>query len=436
MRRIVPLTVLLLACTRPGDDQKPATRQVDGGRAERNAVVSVAGTWRAALLSPGGELPFTIVIDDRSGALSAVAMNDEEKIPFSSVERDGATMRMRIDGYDSQITATLADEGRRLEGEWQKTVSTGASKMRFVAVKGDERRFVPELDSSLAPVDGAPEGITGNWALEFREKDGSSYPARAELESKGSKLTGTILTETGDYRYLDGSYANGWLLLSVFDGGHAFLFRARVSPEEKMKGDFWSRDSYHATFTGRRLREGESDGRGDPWELVKLTDEDGRFDFELPDLAGKPVSSRDERFAGKAVLVDIFGTWCPNCNDQAPLLASWHRKYRDQGLEIVGLAYEMTGDADRDRTYLGKYREKYGIEFPLLLAGVSDKAEASKTVPDLSEVASYPTTIFIGRDGKVRRIYSGFAGPATGPHHRKMVSEHEELIEKLLAEKL
>jgi thiol-disulfide isomerase/thioredoxin len=341
---------------------------------------------------------------------------------------------MRIDGYDSEVNATLSEDGRRLQGEWHKTVQAGRSKMPFSAVKGDERRFVPELDSSLEPVEGAPESITGHWAIEFSEEDGSTYPARAELDSRGSKLTGTILTETGDYRYLDGSYSNGWMLLSVFDGGHAFLFRARVSPEQTMEGDFWSRDSYHATFTGRRLHEGDGDGRGNPWELVKLTDKDGRFDFEFPDLAGKLVSSSDERFSDKVVLVDIFGSWCPNCNDQAPLLASWYRKYHGGGLEIVGLAYEMTGDADRDRKYLGKYRDKYGIEFTLLLAGVADKAEASKTVPALSEIASYPTAIFIGRNGKVRRIYSGFSGPATRAHHRKMVSEQEELIEKLLAE--
>jgi thiol-disulfide isomerase/thioredoxin len=436
VRRVLALSLLLLACTTPGADPKPREGGVEESREERDVEVSLAGVWRATLLSPGGELPFTLNISESGGILSAVAMNDEEEIPFSTVERQGTTLRMRIDGYDSEITATLSEDGRLLQGEWRKTVPAGSSKMPFSAVKGDTRRFVPELDSSLEPVEGAPESITGRWALTFSEEDGSSFPARAELESKGSQLTGTILTETGDYRYLEGSYANGWLLLSVFDGGHAFLFRARVSPEQTMKGDFWSRDSYHATFTGRRLQEGESDGRGDPWKLIELTDEDGRFAFEFPDLAGKLVSSRDERFSSKVVLVDIFGTWCPNCNDQAPLLVTWHRKYRAQGLEIVGLAYEMTGNIGRDREYVGKYRDKYGIEFQLLLAGVSNKAEASKTVPDLSEVAAYPTTIFIGRDGNVRRIYSGFSGPATGAHHHEMVAEHEELIEKLLAERL
>lgn len=436
MRKALALVIPLLACTAPGSDTKLWEDPVEKIRAERGeeAEASLAGVWRATLLSPGGDLPFTLAISDRGGVLTAVAINDEEKIPFSAVERDGDSLHLRIDGYDSDIHATLSEDGRQLSGEWQKTIPKGKSKLLFSAVKGDNRRFLPELDSSLAPVAAAPESITGRWVLEFREEDGSTFPARAELESEGSRLTGTILTETGDYRYLEGSYSHGWLLLSVFDGGHAFLFEARVSPEQTMEGDFWSRDSYHATFTGRRLKKGEKDGRGNPWTAVKLTDKNGHFDFEFPDLEGKAISSKDPRFEGKVVLVDIFGTWCPNCNDQAPLLAKWHETYGEQGLEIVGLAYEMTGDTERDREYVGKFRDKYGIEYPLLLAGTSDKAEASKTVPDISAVKSFPTTVFIARDGKVRKIYSGFSGPATGSHHRRMVAKHEEIIEELLAE--
>jgi thiol-disulfide isomerase/thioredoxin len=132
------------------------------------------------------------------------------------------------------------------------------------------------------------------------------------------------------------------------------------------------------------------------------------------------------------VLVDVFGSWCPNCNDLADLHARWYREYHERGLEIVGLAYEMTGEPERDREYVKKYAKRHGIEYPLLLAGTEDKAQASKTLPDLSEVVAFPTTIFIGRDGKVKKVYSGFAGPATGRHHRRLVRDHEKLIEELL----
>ena len=130
--------------------------------------------------------------------------------------------------------------------------------------------------------------------------------------------------------------------------------------------------------------------------------------------------------------VNIFGSWCPNCNDEAPLLAAWSHKYRGQGLEIVGLAYEFTGNAARDREMVRRFAKRYGIDYPLLLAGVSDKAKASATLPDITRVIAYPTTVFIGRDGKVKKIYSGFAGPGTGKHYDELRIEIESVIEGLL----
>ena len=163
-------------------------------------------------------------------------------------------------------------------------------------------------------------------------------------------------------------------------------------------------------------------------------EEEAPFSSVTLPTAGEVVLSLDNpRFAGKAVLVNIFGSWCPNCNDEAPLLAEWHRRYAARGLEVVGLAYEFTGDRERDRRQVRRYAARHGIEFPLLLAGVSDKARAGETLPDLTAVIAYPTTVFVGRDGRGRKIHSGFTGPATGAHHDALVAELEAEIEGLLA---
>jgi peroxiredoxin len=248
-------------------------------------------------------------------------------------------------------------------------------------------------------------------------------------------VTGTFLTSTGDYRFLAGDYEGGVLRLSCFDGAHAFLFRAEAVSETTLRGDFWSRGTYHATWTARRIdADSGEDGLPDPFETVGLTNDEGRLHFTFPDLDGAPVSLSDQRFAGDVVLVSVFGTWCPNCNDEAPLLARWHRKYREQGLQIIGLAYEFTGEPERDRRMVRLYAERHGLEFPLLLAGVNDKKAAGETLPDLTAVLAYPTTIFVGRDGRVRKIHSGFAGPGTGEHHQRLVARMEAVIEELLAE--
>ena len=399
-----------------------------GGAAEP-APESLAGTWRAVLTSPGGELPFTLRIDAEGSDPPAVAINGPEEVPFTELRRQGSRVTLRIDGYDSEIVAALGSDGT-LSGEWSKTASSGRSRLPFRAVRGDRRRFLP---AGALPAAAASAPLAARWSVIFTDEDGTE-PARAEFRQDGHRVRGTFLTPMGDYRYLEGDYHGTRLRLSCFDGGHAFLFDARLQPDGSLSGDFWSRDSYHATWTALPLGDGADDELPDAFELVGLTNDDGLLRFRFPDLDGRPVSLTDERFHDKAVLVNLFGSWCPNCNDEAPLLAEWHRRYRDRGLEVVGIAYEMTGEPERDTLFVRKFADRHGVEYPLLLGGTSDKAAASATLPDLDRVAAFPTTVFVGRDGVVRRVHSGFAGPGTGAHHDRLVAEFERIIESLLAE--
>jgi len=383
---------------------------------------SIDGTWRAVLTSPGGELPFTLdITHDR-----AVIINAAERAPVSSVSVDGSRVTIAFDFYDSAIHANLSDDGNSMTGEWTRVVPSGTARLPFHATRGAQPRFVPVANA-------AQGNVNGIWKAEFVDNDGTS-PARGEFhQDPGStRVTGTFLTPTGDHRYLHGSFENGLLRLSTFDGAHAFLFQARQSNDGKLAGDFWNRDSYHATWTATR-----SDDAGatlpDGWKDVSLTNAEGRFAFRFPDLDGHPVSLSDDRFRGKVVVVNLFGSWCPNCNDEAPLLAEWDRKYRAKGLEIVGLAYEFTGNAARDREMVRRFAKRHDIHYTLLLAGVNDKAKASATLPDLTRVLAYPTSVFVGRDGKVKKIYSGFAGPGTGAHYDRLRAELESQIETMLS---
>jgi thiol-disulfide isomerase/thioredoxin len=404
-RNVIAILLLALAACRP------APRSIDG-------------TWRAVLTSPGGELPFTLQIANRD----AVIVNGNERVPVSGVRTDGAHVSIRFDWYDSAIDATLSGDGNTMSGQWTRTVPAGTSRLPFRATRGEQPRFLAAAKNASSISD-----VSGIWKAQFVDSDGVS-PARGELhQDPGSaRVTGTFLTPTGDDRYLEGSFENGLLRLSTFDGAHAFLFQARASGDGKLAGDYWSRDSYHATWSATRSDAGAA--LPDGWKDVALTNAAGRFAFTFPDLDGKPVSLTDDSFRGKVVLVNIFGSWCPNCNDEAPLLAAWDRRYRAQGLEIVGLAYEFTGNAARDREMVRRFAKRHDIRYTLLLAGVSDKAKASATLPDITRVLAYPTSLFIGRDGKVRGIYSGFAGPGTGAHYDQLRSALESQIGALLAE--
>jgi thiol-disulfide isomerase/thioredoxin len=158
------------------------------------------------------------------------------------------------------------------------------------------------------------------------------------------------------------------------------------------------------------------------------------FDFSFPDLGGHTVSSKDPQFQGKVMIVAIAGSWCPNCHDEAAFLAPLYRDYRGKGLEIVSLMFEHFGDFDRAAAATERFRQHYGIEYTTLIAGISDKDEASKKLPMLDRVYGFPTTIFIDRKGQVRKIHTGFSGPATGEHYTQFVNEVKAELDLLLAE--
>jgi thiol-disulfide isomerase/thioredoxin len=398
-------------------------------RAEAPKPAAIEGTWRAVLMSPGGELPFTLRITRRGDVLDAVVVNGAERAPVSAVSVSGDSVTFRFDWYDSAILARVSYYDNAMSGEWIKTGSKRASRMPFRATRGEFPRFQTAAAQSASVAD-----VSGIWKAAFVDTDGTS-PARGEFHQDAgtNHVTGTFLTPTGDDRYLEGSFDHGILRLSTFDGAHAFLFQARAASDGTLAGDYWSRDSYHATWTATRTDDAGA-ALPDGWKDVALTNAEGRFQFQFPDLEGHPVSLSDDRFRGKVVLVNIFGSWCPNCNDEAPLLAAWDHKYRGQGLEIVGLAYELTGRAARDREMVERFAKRHNIGYTLLLAGVSDKAKASATLPDITRVLAFPTSIFIGRDGRVRKIYSGFAGPGTGKHYDELRTEIESLIDTMLRE--
>lgn len=378
------------------------------------------GVWRAVLASPGGDLPFTLTIGPGPDGLTAQALSAGEEEPFSAVRQEGDRVTLEISWYDSEIDARFAGADR-LEGVWRKTAAGGEdSRLDFSAERGRQDRFESERPAGF--------DVSGAWTTEFVDEDGT-FPARAELAQTGDRVTGTILTATGDYRYLEGQVDGRRLRLSTFDGAHAFLFDATLGEDELLTGDFWSRDSYHATWTARRA--GPEDALPDPFEEVGLTDPERRFRFRFPDLEGAMVSSEDERFAGKPMLVDIFGTWCPNCNDAAPLIAEWAREYGPRGLEVVGLAYEYTGDPERDAEMVRRYVERHDADYVHLLAGISDKAKASETLPDLTEILAFPTLVFLDREHRVVRVYSGFAGPGTGRHFELLREQLVEILEEL-----
>jgi thiol-disulfide isomerase/thioredoxin len=381
------------------------------------------GKWDAWLDSPGGELHFGLEIDaDTQGPYFAL-LNGSERILHRSLTHEKESFAFAIPAYDSRIDARFGADAFALDGEWSKR----AGPERVVRLPFHAR--YPQR-SRTGPCD----ALLGRWSARF---ESSADPAVAILEGRSRRIEGvplsieaTFLTTLGDYRYLAGTAVDGsHLELACFDGAHAFLFKAELKPDGSLEGDFWSGDRWHETWTAVRDERAQLP---DPFGLTKWNASASLASIAFPDLDGKPRSLAE--FAGRARMLVLFGSWCPNCNDEAAFLRELDQRYRARGLSIVGLAFELTGDAARDAQQVKLYAARHQLAFPLLLAGTSDKASATQRFPLLDKVRAYPTTVFLHGDGRVRAVHQGYSGPATGAEHAKLREDFERLIEDLLTE--
>ena len=221
--------------------------------------------------------------------------------------------------------------------------------------------------------------------------------------------------------------------LSRFDGIHIIALDGDILPDGTLQGQQGGVKSLEPFTAARSKDKATADPNALAETLTKVKDPQQPFRFSGVDPSGKTLDQSSPEFAGKPLIVDIFGTWCPNCHDEAPVLEKLYQKYRDQGLQIVGLAYEYTDDQQRSLQQIGIYRTKFGITFPLLLAGTTDAGQIAKTLPQLEGFGAFPTSIFIDRAGHVQAILAGFTGPSTGEKFQEVQQRMDQLAQQIVA---
>jgi thiol-disulfide isomerase/thioredoxin len=372
----------------------------------------VEGSYRGVLDLAGGPLRFTIRLSADS---SSFLCNGSRCDRLTSVRMVGDSALIDIPDYAATITAL--PRGDSLTGFYRNVGNRGPRVIPFRAARGEW------------PVEHPPASLVGSWDASFL-LDNRTSPRVFHFRDTPRGLEGTIVSNTGDYGLFWGRAEADSFSMAHFDGSYVYMLTGRLDGDT-LRGIFHAGVRTQTPWVAVR-----SSGRPHLKQPQEITQADTRnvFRFRFPDIDGRMVTEADERFRGKVLLVDIFGTWCPTCHDAAPILAGLWRKYHTRGLEIVGLAYEVTGDPEADRKQLRIYRDKFDIPFPMLLAGVNDTEAAAATQPQLEGFVSFPTSIFIGRDGKVRLVHAGFYGPALGEAHTRLVEEFERTIERLLAD--
>lgn len=381
------------------------------------------GIWRAALSMQGQELPFNFEVTlDGSGNYLVHLINGDEKLEAGVVEFKGDSIYIPLGYFDTSLQGKITESG--ITGFYTKHFAEDYF-IPFEAVPNVTSRFTEDNDDQLLAFDGM-------WEVTFVDPDeDTSYPAIGIFKQKSGKIEGTFLTRTGDYRYLEGIAGNNKLKLSTFDGAHAYLFFAELKEDGTLKGEYFSGKGGYKTWTAFK---NPNVVLPDPEELTFLKEGYDKIEFTMPDLNGNPVSLDDPKYQGKVVILQIFGSWCPNCMDESKFLAPWYDSNKDRGVEIIGLAYENKEDFDYASKRVKKMVEKLKINYDFLIAGGRASDKASLTLPMLNKVFIYPTTIFIDRSGKVRRIHSGFSGPGTGKYYDQFVEDFGQFMDQLLQE--
>lgn len=386
----------------------------------QKAVDPVAGTWQAEIfLEDSPNVAFQLEVVRDGDQVKGALVNGSDREESTSGSFDGKTLVLKFNFYDAVLRADLNDG--KLAGEFSRQRGKITLVRKLVAT-----RELPQYKDSAAGPD-----LSGDWILKVGEGDDLRVWS-ATLNQKGEHLTGTVIPISGDWGSLNGYARNGEIYLSRFDGINASVWTAKLDDNGRLVGSFPGNRKVVAERFEQAISQGVKPVDPDTYTTVKNPEEP--FRFEGVDLDGKPVKSTDSRFKDKVVLVTITGTWCPNCHEEAPVLVDLYSKYKSQGLEIVALAYEYTGNRDRDLAQLKIYRQRHGIEFPLLLAGTTEPGEIQRTLPQLDNFGAYPTTIYVGRDGKVDYIHAGFEGKATGERHKNLVAEIERRVKEMLEE--
>jgi thiol-disulfide isomerase/thioredoxin len=391
--------------------------------AQRSSSVDL---YRAVLQRPDS-LPIVFMLESKMirGKESWTIRNAEEKLMLKEVRFAGDSIFADMPFFESSFKLVKVSPGK-ITGHWIKGTTKDDQVMPVVLHTG-QKRF--ELLNGKATAN-----LTGRWKVEFTRPVGTKRPAIAEFKQNGNIITGTFLTPSGDYRFLEGIVTGDSLMMSCFDGSHAYFFGAKIGEDGSLvNGVYAAGPVYRETWTASKDPAAELDGSS---TLMYLKDGEDRLNFRFPDIDSNFVSINDERFKNKVVVIQIMGSWCPNCMDETAFLTKYYDLNKNRGVEMVALAYEYSTNFSRGQKSLRKLQKQFDVKYPILITGVttSDSLRTEKTLPELSPIKVFPSTIFLDRKGRVREVHTGFYGPGTGIHYEEFKKEFESIISRLLAE--
>ncbi|MEZ5050640.1 MAG: TlpA disulfide reductase family protein [Saprospiraceae bacterium] len=367
-----------------------------------------------------GELPFNFEVKYlENNNLSFEFINGDERIIVTDIkyglDRETAkdTLEIYFKEFDTELKGIY--ENGIIEGHWIVNYKENY-QIPFKAVFGKNYRFLPKDKEPLFD-------ITGDWKAVFEPGSEDAYNAIGQFKQNGKELTGTFSTETGDYRYLDGQIYDNKFRLSAFDGAHAFLFEGKVANEDSIIGSFRSGKHYKSNWVAKK---GETENYlMNPFEMTQY-DTEKPLNFILKDSENQEL---DITQSNHKKIIQITGTWCPNCKDETQFLKSYYQKKPDD-VDIIAVAFERYDDEAKNIDIIKTYKEKMGFPYPILLGGKVGSAATKSAFPQLDGIHSYPTILFVDGDNRIKKVFTGYYGPAT-QEYEHFKKQFEDTVEKL-----
>jgi thiol-disulfide isomerase/thioredoxin len=394
-----------------------AAAQTSGSYA--TADDSSVGTWiGSAQLNPYA-IPFRLEIMGTGDQVRGALINGKEKYFSSSGTYSNGHLLLRFDYYANFLDATLHDG-----------VLTGTFSGRGGGVP-----IKAQLNGKLTVADADPPHIGGVWKVAVDNGAKGEHTWKLRVRQTGPNVDAVIERIDGDTGDLYGVWRDGQFVVSHFTAAGPNFAVLRPQPNGTLNLLTSAHGNAIQTFSARRAspaRPVAFDSIDDPLHHTYLKNPDEPLPFRFSDINGKLISSSDSEFAHKALIVSIGGSWCPNCQDEAPFLEELYRKYHTRGLEIVELSFEESSQL-QDPVRLKAVIRRYGITYPVLVAGTPEQLD--ERFPQVANLNCWPTTFFVGKDGLVKAIHTGYAGPATGEDNRELENEMTAQVEQLLGAK-
>lgn len=371
-----------------------------------------AGVWRFELKYPGVSIPFLMELEPGKRGWQATLINGKERIEINEIRAAKGKWIIPLGTYQNYLEFT-AISSHSIRGAFVKPNRTPEERIPIQGSPGAFRRFD-------GPVKKAEIQLSGKWSMEMIDSSGNKTEAVLLLDQSGSSLNASIMTKTGDYRYIDGYVAGSEFETAAFDGVFNFVFRGKLDGK-KITGEMLGKSI--TKFTAYR---DEKASLPDPTQQTQVE----TIEFSFPTTDGRTVSLAD--YKGKPVIIQIFGSWCPNCIDELSFLAPWYEKNKSRGVKVVALSFEYALTPEDARKHLAMVVKKRAIPYPVLLAGTSKDDSPANKLPGIKNFISFPTTIFLDKKHRVFKVHAGFNGPGTGLYYDEFKTMFEKTISELI----